>query len=338
MVRGKKYVFSPKSGYYYVRKRGKYLGRINAEPGTEEFDRIYWSILNKKIEVKTTVSALIDHYRKSNRWQTLKPLTRKSYDVVLKYFEEKNGQKDACKLTRKDIVAARDANSHRPRFAGQFIAVISVLYEHALDIGWVHSNPAKGVRKPKIPKERQRPHEPWTDEACDTFRRHAHRKALLAFELGVGSVQRPGDLIEFTWGDYDGYELDVTQGKTEVRLKLPCIPSLKRVLDEEKEILGGSPHPSLPILTGIRGQKLTYSGLSQMIKKERRRLGLDKYDQHGWRYRGVMELAWAGCTDDEIMSYSGHATKEMVRKYAGEARQRMHAQSAFRKRGGTERE
>ena len=30
---------------------------------------------------------------------------------------------------------------------------------------------------------------------------------------------------------------------------------------------------------------------------------------HAVRYRGVMELAWAGSSDDEIMAYSGHDTK-----------------------------
>ncbi len=45
-----------------------------------------------------------------------------------------------------------------------------------------------------------------------------------------------------------------------------------------------------------------------------------------------MELAWAGCDDDEIMSYSGHSTKAMVRKYAGEARQIMRARQARAKR------
>jgi hypothetical protein len=34
-----------------------------------------------------------------------------------------------------------------------------------------------------------------------------------------------------------------------------------------------------------------------------------------------MKLVWAGCDGDEIANYSGHATKAMIRKYAGEARQ-----------------
>jgi hypothetical protein len=56
------------------------------------------------------------------------------------------------------------------------------------------------------------------------------------------------------------------------------------------------------------------------------------YDQHALRYRGVMELAWAKCTDDEIASYSGHTSKAMIIKYAGEARQMMRARQAAAKR------
>jgi len=56
------------------------------------------------------------------------------------------------------------------------------------------------------------------------------------------------------------------------------------------------------------------------------------FDQHALRYRGVMELAWAGCDNDEIASYSGHTTKAMIQKCAGEARQIMRARQAVAKR------
>jgi hypothetical protein len=41
---------------------------------------------------------------------------------------------------------------------------------------------------------------------------------------------------------------------------------------------------------------------------------------------------WAGCDDDEIATYSGHASKDMIRKYDGEARQIMRALQAREKR------
>ena len=32
----------------------------------------------------------------------------------------------------------------------------------------------------------------------------------------------------------------------------------------------------------------------------------DHHDLHAMRFRGVIEQAWAGCDDDEIIRYSGH--------------------------------
>lgn len=72
--------------------------------------------------------------------------------------------------------------------------------------------------------------------------------------------------------------------------------------------------------------------MAEVMLIERQRVDLAAYDLHALRYRGVMELAWAGCDDDEIMSYSGHATKAMARKYTGEARQIIRARQAKEKR------
>ncbi|QFT45431.1 Tyrosine recombinase XerC [Roseivivax sp. THAF40] len=329
----KKYLHEPKPGYVYVRKSGRYLGRIKAPPGTPEFDREYWEILNgRTYAAKTSWSALITSYRASDRWLKLKPATRATYERVLTYIEEKNGRKDMTRLQRRDVIAAQEANLQRPKFANDIPAIMSVLCEHAIDLGWISANPAKGVRKKPIPEERQRPHVPWTDEAVAKFRAEANPRALLIFEIGRGSVQRPADWVDFNWGDYDGQNLRLRQNKTGKALVLPCDEYLRAALQREIDRLGAFPHPSRPILLSEHGNRLTKSGMGQIMRKERKRLGLMLHDQHALRYRGVMELAWAGCDDDEIMSYSGHETKEMVIKYAGLARQIMRARSAAEKR------
>jgi hypothetical protein len=77
---------------------------------------------------------------------------------------------------------------------------------------------------------------------------------------------------------------------------------------------------------------MDYRAMANVMLGERKRLGLVAFDQHALRYRGVMELAWEGCDDDEIASYSGHTSKAMIIKYAGEARQVMRARQAAAKR------
>jgi len=57
-------------------------------------------------------------------------------------------------------------------------------------------------------------------------------------------------------------------------------------------------------------------------------MGLMAFDKHALRYRGGMELAWSGCENDETASDTGHTTKAMIKKYAGEARQIMRARQA----------
>lgn len=329
----KPYVREVKSGFVYFYKGGKYLHRFTALEGTAEFDRQYWEVMSgKRAEARTGWKALITSYRKSDRFTGLKSRTRADYDRILEYIADKIGGRDVRLLTRKDVIAARDANLHRTRFANYISQVLSVLCEHAIDIGWRSDNPAKGVRAVKTPEERRQPHLPWTDHAVARWRAEAQPMPLLIFELGVGTAQRPGDLVGFRWGDYDGETLQLRQGKTDKALVLPCTTELKIALERARAALGAAPHPSRHVLTGRDGSRLQYRRLAEVFRAERVRLGFEDFDLHALRYRGIMELAWAGCTDDEIASYSGHSSMAMIRKYAGEARQVMRARQAARKR------
>lgn len=332
MTISKKYLWRHPIGRVYVRIKGK-LHRITAPEGTADFDRQYWEILTgKRMQTKTSWAALMDDYRKSDRWTGLKPRTRQDYDVVMTYLREKIGNRDVKALTRADVIAAQEANAHRTRFANYIPQVLVVLCNRALDLGWIRDNPARGVRALKTPPERQREHWPWPDWAVEKFRAEANELCLLIFEIGVGSVQRPGDWVGFRWGDYDGDSLSLRQNKTDKPLILPCTDQLKAALDRTKAALSAVPIAARPILIKRDGNPISYRYMADLMLKERKRLGLEAYDLHALRYRGVKELAWAGCDDDEIAAYSGHATKEMIAKYAGEARQEMRARQARGKR------
>ena len=324
----KPYLWRHPRGYWYVRKDNKYQ-RITALEGTAEFDRQYWDILSEQTDVQgRTLSALIQSYRTSDRWTSLKTRTRSDYEKVLVYLKDASPHVEVTDLRRNAILDMMQSNAHRVRFANYIQQVLSVLFEHALDIGWLEANPAKGVRKLRTPEAKKRPHIPWPDAAVEHFREEAHALPRLILEIGIGSVQRPGDWVRFRWSDYDGQSLRVRQGKTGKVLRLPCTETLKHALDSAPKI-------GLTILTRRDGKPMSYRYLAQIMRYERQRLGLLEFDLHALRYRGVMELAWANCTDDEIAAFSGHASIAMIRKYAGEARQEMRARSAAKKRART---
>lgn len=332
----KPYVRETKPGFIYLYRGGKYLHRFTAPENTPEFDRQYWEVLTgKKQAAKTSWGALIEDYRRSDRWANLKHRTRQDYEPVLAYLIETNGNRDMTMVTRKDAIAAQRANAHRIRFANYIVQIMSVLCEHAIDIGWMTANPVKGTRHLKTPVEKKQEHVTWPNWAVDLWRAEAGEQEQLIFEMGVGSVQRPGDLPDFDWGDYDGENLRLRQNKTDVPLLLPCTPELKAALDRAKAALPFAPMPTRPILTLDSGERMSYRRMAEKMLVERKRLKVEAYDLHALRYRGIKELAWAGCDDDEIASYSGHTTKAMIRKYAGEARQEMRARQASMKRSRT---
>ena len=324
----KRFLWEKSPGVWYVRRKGRYF-RITAAAGTEDFDRQYLAILRGATPPRTSWAALLEAFRASDRWRDLKPRTRADYDKCFAYILEGNGGRDVARLTARDVAGMMDANAHRVRFGNYVAAVLSVLCEHARELGWITANPVKGLRKRRMPVDRAAPHLPWTDAAVVKFRCEARDLPRLIFEIGIGTVQRPGDWSLFRWGDYDGMRLTLTQGKTGNTLSLPATAQLRAALDG----VAGDHHPAGPILRGPDGAAMKYRYIAALMLAERRRLGLEAFDLHGLRYRGVQELAWAGCDDEEIMSYSGHASRAMVIKYAGEARQIMRARSASAKRG-----
>ncbi len=330
----KPFVRETKPGYVYFYRGGKYLHRFTAPEGSEEFDRQYWQIMHgKPMEAKRSWGAAIDALMKTEHWAAKSPRYRADLEPIFDYLREKIGAHDVAKLTPANIYAAMEKNKHRTRFANYIPVAISMLVEIvAKRKGWLTTNPARNIARLKVPSERRQAHEPWPDAAVAKWRAEAGPLERLIFEIGVGTVQRPDDWLQFTWGDYDGDTLKLRQGKTGVKLTLPCTAALKAALDTAKAALPFAPMPSVPIIRKRDGSRMTYRRMAEIMLAERRRLGLLKYDLHALRYRGVMELAWAGCDDDEIMSYSGHSTKAMVQQYAGEARQIVRARQAREKR------
>ena len=324
-IGAKRYLWRHPRGYWYVRLKGRYH-RITALEGTAEFDQQYWHFLNRRENLQDhSINALISSYRRSARWSALRPRTRNDYEKVLLHLTARYGDWSTIRLKRRDLIAEMEANRHRIRFANYIAQVASVLYERAIDLGWADQNPAKGIRKLKTPSERRQDHVPWPDWAVERFRANANSQSRLIFELGVGSVQRPGDWPRFRWVDFDGRGLRIVQSKTGRELWLPCTERLNEELQR-------APRRGIAILTRADGAPLSYFTMARIMRDERRQLGLLNYDLHALRYRGIMELAWAGCTDDEIAAFSGHASSAMIRKYAGAARQEMRARSAAEKR------
>jgi len=320
-----RYVYA-KKGALYFQRRGWDTTRIAAEPHTPEFAREYAILLGGSKPTyagQATFQALVVSYVKSRKYTDLAPRTRSDYATVLEWVKAKLGPLPVDKMQRKDVIRAQAANAETVRFANYIVQIIRILMEHAIDLGWRIDNPAKGV---SLLKSGRAPREAWPVDLIGAYRGTATGRALLIFELCIGTGQRIGDVLRMGWSDIEGDGINVRQGKTGARLWVPLTPRLRAVL-------ATTPRIGLTLCAwGPAGKPTKYRTAADLVMAVRVAIGADAYDLHSLRYATAAELAALGCSDELIMSVTGHKTSAMVARYAGPARQKSRAKEAQGKR------
>ncbi|MCW1920849.1 tyrosine-type recombinase/integrase [Rhodobacter sp. KR11] len=272
-----------------------------------------------------TFKRLIAEYRASPRWTRLAPRTRKDYEKVLDWAEATFGDLSPAKMERRHVIRAQAENAERLRFANYIVQVLSVLFEQAIDLGWITHNPAKGIRLLK--SEGEDLHKPWPVDTVEAYTAAAAfgTPARTILELAIGTGQRIGDLLKMRWDAIEGDGIAVRQGKTKTALWIPFTPRLKAYLD-------ALPRRALTIVAGADGRPMQYFAAAKAVMVVRKAVGAEAYTIHGWRYTAAAELAAAGASDEEVQAITGHKSRAMVVKYAGAQRQRTHAAAAQAKR------
>ena len=272
---------------------------------------------------KRDFRALVAEYRATDRFAKLAPRTRADYDKVLVWVVEKMGHLPVEGLWTPHVYRAQSENAHTLRFANYIVQVLRILCQHAIRLGWIERNPAEGV---ELLKSTAEPRQPWPREAIEAYRAEATGRALLVFELALGTGQRIADVLKMRWDDLEEGGIRVRQGKTKARLWIPLPPALAA-------LLARTPRDGLTIVTARDGRPCSYRMAHHDVMTIRRRIGAEAHDLHGLRYSAAAELASAGCSDEEIQAITGHTTTAMVRRYAGPARQRARATNAQTRRG-----
>lgn len=319
------YTTRDRRGTIYFRRRGQPQVKMACqEPGTPAFAAEYARLLNGLDATPTTrrtLAALIDSYVRSDRYRRLAPRTGRDYDQHLAFLRDKLGDVAVKDIARPVVIRLRDSDS-RPHRGNYCTAVFRVVLEHAVDLGWIASNPAKGVGARRYEKQER---QPWPADLIAAYRAKATGKAALAFELLLGTGQRVGDVLAMRWSDVQDGGVWVKQSKTATKLWIPLTPALRAALV-------AAPRAGLTILTNHRGGPWSYRSASQAIRQVREQIGAEAYDIHALRYTAASEIAAAGGSDDEIEAITGHKARAMVVKYAGAARQKQRATQAQKRR------
>jgi integrase len=321
-----KYVVDLK-GVWYFKRRGWPTRKFATQSLTPSFWAEYAQILNAVAPKPSAflIKGLVTDYTSCAHFNGLKPRTKADYLKYLSKLERKAGSVVVREIQRKNVIAWRDqlAKSETPHYANYYVRVVKLLLEHAIDIGHIKENPAKGVGSLKYEK---RTAKPWSQDKIARVRSAypLGDRTRLLFEMLYCTGQRIGDVLDAKWLDIHGTAISVRQNKTHASLELEITPELAECLKRAQRF-----NKVPTILANYRGTgSWSYRGAADAMMKLRIAVGAEENTIHDIRHTVASEIVTAGGSDEDVMSVTGHTTTRMAGHYSASTRQISRAKRA----------
>jgi integrase len=137
--------------------------------------------------------------------------------------------------------------------------------------------------------------------------------ALLCYDL----CQRPGDMRQLLWSNFDGETFDFTQEKTSTDMELEISPRLsKRFAD----MVRGNDEDCI-INYEATGRPYDMRMYAKVAQHVRTQANLNPDLQiRDLRRSGATEMGQSGATEDEIAAVTGHTSRQMLEIYVNPTR------------------
>lgn len=289
--------------YYYAWRGGP---RIDAEPGTPEFMRLYnEAIVRHKSPPQGLLFTLISEFKASSDFTSKSPSTRRAYLSYIKMIEDEFGDMPIAALeqpgVRGEFKAWRDGMAATPRKADYAWVTLARILSVAKDRGRISINPCeRGGRL----YEADRADKIWDEATIGKLLAVATPQIDLALILALWTGQRQGDLLRLPWAAYDGKAIKLRQSKTGRRVVIPAGSVLKARLDAAKRI-------GPLILTNSKGRPWTSDGFRTSWGKAVAKAEIAGLTFHDLRGSAVVRLALAGASVPEIATFTGHSLKDV---------------------------
>jgi integrase len=200
-------------------------------------------------------------------------------------------------------------------------AVASKLWNYAISLGYVESNPFRSLSK--------RPHRPrknvWTRDEVTLFLETAYsrfqwRSVGLIVQMAYEWCQRLGDMANLTWDkyDFDQKVCRLEQSKRRARVELPATEELHAMLVQQYNEVGHQQYvcPRVYMNIIINDKPYTRMDLRNIGRQIMDAAGLPKeYQIMDMRRTGTVEMVDAGVPLPQIMAVTGHANPQSVKPY-----------------------
>ncbi len=254
-------------------------------------------------------------YRRSLVFRQKAKKTQAQYLQTMRMLEDSMADFPISALTRSKLVQLRNKLGERsPSSANGFVRSFSAILSWGMQQhdSIVKTNPAAGITALKIGPKRAA----WGERHIDIFRASYgwNTPERLAFELGLHTAQRAGDIANMTWDDVDFERSEIQvaqQKKSGFLVNVPINDKFTKILKTIHDKRRGRPSR---IVIGVSGRAVGPDRLKHMMSDAIRAIGLpDNLKFHGLRATAGARLIEAGCDHEKIAAVTGHETLEMAK-------------------------
>jgi integrase len=308
--------------YYYVRRRGFPRVRLSGLPWSPSFMAAYEAALAGprtaigagRIKPGSVAAVVAEYLDSRQAFGSKSAGTQRMRRGILERFRAAYGDRPFALLPAEWIEALLDAKP--PHAARSWLVTLRSLCQFAVKRGYRRDNPTRDIKLRAIKGDG---FHTWTEDEIAQFEAHhpVGTKPRLALALLLYTAQRRSDVVRMGRQHIRDGAVMVKQQKTGATLAIPVHPELRAILD-------ATPSEHLTFLVTATGKPYSGNAFSEQFRNWCDAAGLlPRCKPHGLRKAACRRLAEAGCSANEIMAISGHATmKELVRytKAADQAR------------------
>ena len=300
---------------YRFRKAGYKSKYIKGKPGTREFYASLAEALTGDIQKKAAASpreviekSLDDVYRRmkgSPEWRKKAANTKLQQSRVYERFLDtvsqtgkRYGDRPVHTVTVGWLSGILGSMEDRKGAADDLRKKLIVLLEHACNIEWLTTNPARRTSA----YGKQSEFHTWTEAEIAQYRdtHPVGTMARLTLELALNTAARRCNVAELTRDDIRDGRIITQHAKDGNQASVRMLATTREAL----EALPAAPIKHLVITTF--GKPFTVNGLGNRMRKWCDEAKLPHCSMHGLRKALARRVAETGSTDAEGMSITGH--------------------------------
>ena len=236
--------------------------------------------------------------------------------MIDKVILPKLGKRKVAEIARRDIEALHIARADRPYRANRVLALLSKMFNLAVEWGWRPDNPVRGVKRFQEEKRDRWLSDQELERLWRVLENHPNRRAANAIQLQLLTGARLGEVLSAGREAFDLERGVWTKPSHQTKQrKTEHVPLSPQALDLVASILGKQDPGEPWLFSGnVPGQPL--KDIKKFWSGVMRQAGLEGYRRHDNRHTYASHLVSGGLSLEIVGRLLGHTSPETTQRYA----------------------